>query len=105
MFGEGRLRFRTQVFEVRVEPRGVDAAECEIHREQGLLIVNMDHPSYEEAERGGWTEGIVLRAVATRLACENSSTAEEAYALLDEILRFAANHAKRKGQRELAEAV
>jgi hypothetical protein len=105
MFGEGRLRFRSQVFEVRIEPRGVDAAECEIYREQGLLIVNMDHPSYEEAERGDWTEGIVLRAVATRLACENSSTADEAYALLDGILRFAATHPKRKGQRELAEAV
>jgi hypothetical protein len=104
MFGEGRLRFRDQVFEVRIEPLGVAARECEIYREKGLLIVNQDHPSYDEAERAGWSEGIVLRAVATRLACEHSSTADEAYALLDEILRFAAAQSKRKGQREMAEA-
>jgi hypothetical protein len=105
IFGEGRLRFRSQIFEVRIEPLGVAAAECEIYRERGLLIVNQDHPSYDEAERAGWSEGIVLRAVATRLACDHSSTAGEAYVLLDEILRFAAGQAKRKGQRELAEAV
>ena len=105
IFGEGRLRFRSQIFEVRIEPLGVAAAECEIYRDRGLLVVNQDHPSYDEAERAGWGEGIVLRAVATRLACDHSSTADEAYALLDEILRFAAGQAKRKGQRELAEAV
>jgi len=40
-----------------------------------------------------------LRAVATRLACDHSSTADEAYSLLDEILRFAAGHAKRRSGR------
>jgi hypothetical protein len=97
MFGPGRLRFRSQIFEVKIEPRGSGAPECLLFREQGLLVVNQDHPSYDEAERGGWSEGVVLRSVATRLACDHSSTADEAYALLDEILRFAAAHAKRKG--------
>lgn len=105
IFGEGRLRFRSQVFEVRIEPLGVAAPECEIYRDRGLLVVNQDHPSYDEAERAGWSEGIVLRAVGTRLACDHSSTADEAYALLDEVLRFAAGQAKRKGQREMGEAV
>jgi hypothetical protein len=104
IFGEGRLRFRSQIFEIRIEPLGVAAAECEIYRDRGLLVVNQDHPSYDEAERAGWSEGIVLRAVATRLACDHSSTADEAYALLDEILRFAAGHAKRKRQRQFAAA-
>jgi hypothetical protein len=96
MFGSGRLRFRSQIFEVKLEPRGPGAPECLLFREQGLLVVNQDHPSYDEAERAGWSEGVVLRSVATRLACDHSSTAEEAYVLLDEILRFAAGHAKRK---------
>jgi hypothetical protein len=58
--------------------------------------VNEDHPSYEEAVRNRWTEAIVLRAVATRFACDESSTAAEAYELLDDILRFAARRAKRR---------
>jgi Histidine kinase-, DNA gyrase B-, and HSP90-like ATPase len=95
-FGPGRLRFRSQVFAVEVRPLGPGAAECVIYREAGLLVVNADHPSYEEAERGGWGEAVVLRAVATRLACDHSSTADEAYALLDEILRFATARARRK---------
>jgi hypothetical protein len=107
MFGSGRLRFRSQIFDVRIEPLGVGASECEIYRDRGLLIVNSDHPSYDKAERGGWTEGVVLRAVATRLACDHSSTADEAYSLLDEILRFAAGRAARKAARggEVAEAI
>jgi hypothetical protein len=48
----------------------------------------------------GWTEGIVLRAVATRLACEGASAADEVYALLDEILRFAATRGKRNAKPE-----
>lgn len=95
-FGPGRLRFRSQVFAVEVRPLGPGAPECVTYRETSLLAVNSDHPSYEEAERAGWSEGVVLRAVATRLACDHSSTADEAYALLDEVLRFAAGHERRK---------
>jgi Histidine kinase-, DNA gyrase B-, and HSP90-like ATPase len=95
-FGAGRLRFRSQVFAVEVRPLGPGAPECVIYRDDSLLAVNSDHPSYEEAERAGWSEAVVLRAVATRLACDHSSTADEAYALLDEVLRFAAGHDRRK---------
>lgn len=96
MFGTGRLRFRGQSFQVMVLPRGTEAPECEIDREQSLVIVNEQHPSYEEAERNRWTEAVVFRAVATRFACDESSTAEEAYELLDSMTRFAAKHARRK---------
>jgi hypothetical protein len=96
MYGAGRLRFRGQSFQVRVEPRGEGAPECVIVREESLVIVNEQHPSYEDAERNGWTEGVVFRAVATRFACEESHTAQEAYELLDKMTRFAAQHAKRK---------
>jgi len=37
----------------------------------------------------------VLRSVATRIARDHSSTADDAYALLYGILRFAAGHSKR----------
>jgi hypothetical protein len=104
-FGTGRLRFRSQVFAVEVRPLGPGAAECVIYREEGLLVVNADHPSYEEAERGGWSEAVILRAIATRLACDHSSTADEAYALLDEIVRFAAAHESGRQRRTLAPAV
>lgn len=96
VYGSGRLRFRGQSFEVAVLPRGEAAPECEILRDQSLVIVNEQHPSYEEAERNRWTEGVVFRAVATKFACEESNTAEEAYELLDKMTRFAAQHAKRK---------
>lgn len=96
VFGAGRLRFRGQSFQVMVLPRGEAAPECEIVRDQSLVIVNEQHPSYEEAERNRWTEAVVFRAVATRFACDESKTADEAYALLDEMTRFAARHARRK---------
>lgn len=105
VFNAGRLRFRSQVFAVEVGHLGPDAPECEIRRQEGLLLVNQDHPTYEEAQRGGWVDGIVLRAVATRLACDQSSTADEAYELLDEIMRFAALHIRRGVKADLAEAV
>ena len=85
-----------EVFAVEVRPLGPGAAECVVYRDESLLAVNADHPSYEEAERAGWSEAILLRAVATRLACDHSSTADEAYALLDEVLRFAAGFARRR---------
>jgi len=50
----------------------------------------------DEAERNRWTEGIVFRAVATKFACEESHTAGEAYELLDNMTRFAAQHGKRR---------
>jgi hypothetical protein len=39
---------------------------------------------------------VVFRAVATRFACDESKTAEEAYQLLDQMTRFAAQHWMRK---------
>lgn len=96
VFGSGQLRFRNQVFEVRIEPIGEAAHECEIRREQGVVIVNELHPSYEEALRNRWTDIVVLRAVAARFACDESGSATEAYELLDDILKFAATRAKRR---------
>lgn len=96
VFGSGRLRFKNQVFEVRIEPIGEAAPECEIRRDQGVVVVNELHPSYEEALRNRWTEVVVLRAVATRFACDEAGSAAEAYELLDDILKFAATRAKRK---------
>ena len=84
------------MFAVEVRPLGPGAPECVVYRDESLLAVNADHPSYEEAERAGWSEAVVLRAVATRLACDHSSTADEAYGLLDEVLRFAAAFARRR---------
>lgn len=95
VIGSGRLRLKNQTFDVRLEPLGEASPECEIRREQSLVIVNSSHPSYEEAVRNKWTDAVVLRAVATKFACEEAATAAEAYELLDDILRFAANRARR----------
>ena len=96
VLGTGRLRVKGQVFDVRVEPLGEDAPECEIRRDESAVIVNASHPSYEEALRNRWTDVVVLRAVAARFACDETATSVEAYDLLDEILKFAARRAKRK---------
>jgi hypothetical protein len=105
VLGSGRLRFRNQTFQVVIAPRGEAAPECEIQRDHGRVIVNEQHPSYEEAVRNRWTEAVVLRAVATKFVCEESPTAAEAYEMLDEILRFAAKRSKRRraGQIEVDE--
>ncbi len=96
VLGSGRLRLKNQVFDVRVEPLGEAAPECEIRKEQALVIVNESHPTYEEALKNRWTEVVVLRAVAARFACDVSATAAEAYEILDDILRFAAVRAKQR---------
>jgi hypothetical protein len=96
VLGTGRLRIKSQVFDVRVEPLGEDAPECEFRRDQGAVIVNSSHPSYEEALRNRWTDVVVLRAVAARFACDESATSAEAYELLDDILKFAARRSKRR---------
>ena len=96
VLGIGRLRIKNQTFDVKVEPLGEGAPECEIKRDQGLVIVNESHPSYEEALRNRWTEVVVLRAVAARFAADSSATAAESYEVLDDILRFAANRSKRR---------
>lgn len=106
LYGSGPLRFRGQTYHVQILPRGEAAPECEIVRDESLIIVNEEHPSYAEAERNRWTEGVVFRAVATRFACEESTTAEEAYELLDKMTRFAAQHnARRRGKEAIADEV
>src|SRR5439155_3674003 len=94
--GTGKLRLKNQVFDVKVWPLGEAAPECEIRRDEALVIVNESHPTYEEALRNRWTDVVVLRAVATRFACDTTATSAEAYETLDDILRFAANRAKRR---------
>lgn len=96
VLGSGRLRIKNQTFDVKVEPLGEGATECEIRRDQGVVIVNESHPSYEEALRNRWTEVVVLRAVAARFAADVATTAAESYEVLDDILRFAANRSKRR---------
>lgn len=96
VLGTGRLRLKNQTFDVRVEPLGEAAPECEIRRDQAVVIVNESHPTYEEAMRNKWTDVVVLRAVATRFACDEAATAAEAYEIVDDIVRFAAVRAKRR---------
>jgi len=96
VFGSGRLRFKNQTFFVTIEPRGPDSPECEILKDVSRVVVNEQHPSYEEAVRNHWTEGVVIRAVATRFACDDQRSAGEAYMMLDDMLRFAVNYSKRR---------
>jgi hypothetical protein len=94
--GTGKLRLKNQVFEVKVWPLGEAAPECEIRRDEAVIVVNESHPTYEEALRNRWTDVVVLRAVAARFACDTSATAAEAYEVIDDILRFAAERAKKR---------
>ena len=92
--GSGRLRFRNQICEIKLHPLGQDFRECDIRPEQSLILVNLDHPAYEQDVEENCVEITVFRAIAARFAQDESESPEEMYDKLDVMIRFHATRTK-----------
>jgi hypothetical protein len=101
ILGSGRLRFRNQIYEIKPHPLGQDFPECDIRPEQSLILVNLDHPAYEQGVEEECVEITVFRAIAARFALDESESPDEMYDKLDEMIRFHAGRSKdRRGKRK-----
>ena len=97
ILGSGRLRFRNQTYEIKRHPLGQDFPECDIRPEQSLILVNLDHPAYEQGIDENCIEITVFRAIAAHFAQDDSETPDEMYEKLDAMIRF---HARRTSSRK-----
>ncbi|MFQ6121930.1 MAG: hypothetical protein ACE5LA_02595, partial [Dehalococcoidales bacterium] len=96
ILGSGRLRFRNQTYEIKPHPLGEDWPECNIIPKESLILVNLDHPAYEQGIREDCTEIVVFRAIAARFARDESESSEEMYEKLDDMIRFQAERMKKR---------
>jgi hypothetical protein len=96
LLGSGRLRFRNQTYEIKNRPLGMDWPECDIRPQESLILVNLDHPAYEQGIREDCTEIVVFRAIAARFARDESESSEEMYEELDKMIRFQAERMKKR---------
>jgi len=103
ILGSGRLRFRNQTYQIKLHPLGIDWPECDIRPQESLILINFDHPAYEQGVREDCAEIVVFRAIAARFARNESESSEEMYEELDKMIRFHAERMKRrktKGKQE-----
>lgn len=96
ILGSGRLRFRNQTYNIKLHPLGVDWPECHLIPQKSLILVNLDHPAYEQGIRESSTEIVVFRAIAARFALQDSESPEEMYEKLDDLIRFQAERMKKR---------
>jgi len=104
ILGSGRLHFRNQIYEIKLHPLGQDFPECDIRPGQSLILVNLDHPAYEQGVEENCVEITVFRAIAARFALDESESTEEMYDRLDKMIKFHARRTKdrrSKHKREL----
>jgi len=97
ILGSGHLRFRNQNYTIKRHALGSDWFECEIRAKESLILINLDHPSYEQGIREDCTEIVVFRAIAACFARNESESAEEMYEKLDQMIKFHAERMKRRG--------
>jgi hypothetical protein len=97
ILGSGRPRFRNQTYDIKTRPLGIDWPECDIRPQESLILVNLDHPAYEQGIREDCTEIVVFRAIAACFARDESDSPEEMYDQLDRMVRF---HAERMNKRK-----
>ncbi len=98
ILGSGRLRFRNQTYEIKTHALGEEWPECDIRPQESLILINLDHPAYEQSIREDCTEIVVFRAIAARFARDESDSSEEMYNQLDDMIRF---HAERMEKRRV----
>jgi len=96
ILGSGRLRFNNQNYEIKMRALGVDWPECDIRPLESLILVNFDHPAYEQGVREDCTEIVVFRAIAACFARNESDSSEEMYDQLDRMIRFHAERMKKR---------
>ncbi len=96
ILGSGRLRFKNHSFEIETRALGVDYFECNIIPTESLIVINLDHPTYDQGIREKCIEIVVFRAIAAHLACDESESPQEMYEELDQMLRFQADRMKKR---------
>ncbi len=96
ILGSGRLRFKNQSFDIKTRALGVDYFEFTVIPTESLIIINLDHPTYDQGIREKCIEIVVFRAIAAHLACDESESPQEMYETLDQLLRFQADRMKRR---------
>jgi len=96
ILNSGHLRFKNQTYEIKMHASGVDEAECSIRPQESLILVNLDHPAYEQSIRENCTEIVVFRAIAARFARDENDSSEEMYDELDKMIRFHAERMKKR---------
>lgn len=96
ILGSGRLRFRNQTYEIKPKAMGPLFPECDIRPEESLILVNLDHPAYEQGIREDCIEIVVFRAIAARFARDESESSDEMYEDLDQMIRFQAERMKKR---------
>ncbi|HXZ95271.1 MAG TPA: ATP-binding protein [Dehalococcoidia bacterium] len=102
ILGSGRLRFKNQTYQIKTWPLGEDFPECDIRAEESLVLVNLNHPAYDQGVEENCIEITVFRAIAAAFAREDSDSSDEMYEKLDNMIRFQAKRMKarraKKGQ-------
>jgi hypothetical protein len=96
ILGSGRLRFRNQTYEIKPHPLGVEWPECDIKPQESLILINLDHPAYEQGIKEDCIEIVVFRAIAARFARDDSESSEEMYEKLDDMIRFQAERMEKR---------
>jgi len=99
----GHLHFKNQSYQIKLHPLGLDFPECDIRPRESLILVNLDHPAYEQGIEEDCVEIIIFRAIAARFAGDDSESPEEMYDKLDKMIRFHAKRTRdRRGKRKQA---
>jgi hypothetical protein len=96
ILGSGRLRFKNQTYEIKTKAMGSLFPECDIRPQESLILINLDHPAFEQGIQKDATEIVVFRAIAARFARDDSESPEEMYEKLDELIRFQAERMKKR---------
>lgn len=96
ILGSGRLQFKNQNYEIKPKALGIDWPECDIRPTESLILVNLDHPAYEQGIIEKCIEIIVFRAIAARFARDESESSDEMYEKLDDMIRFQAERMKKR---------
>lgn len=96
LLGPGKIRFKNQSYDIKIDALGVDYFECDIRPKESLIIINIDHPTYEQGIKEKCIEIVAFRAIAAGFALIDSKSPEELYKDLDQMIRFQAIRMKRR---------
>jgi hypothetical protein len=88
--GVGQIHLGAKRYKITMKPLGVDDFECRIDDEKLIININVSHPAYEQAVEEKSVEITVFRAIGSAFAWKESTTSEEMYHTLDELIRFQA---------------
>lgn len=88
--GIGQIHLGSKRYKITMKPLGVDDFECRIDDEKLIININVSHPAYEQAVEEKSVEITVFRAIGSAFAWKESTTSEEMYHTLDELIRFQA---------------